>query len=110
MSVDQDTARTTSSTRAAPGDRVQIRYATKLDDGESLDEGGELLRPLWVVAGLQNTPMRPLFAALVGMAAGERKALTIPPAEAFGGVDADHPLAGRTLYVDVEVLAVAKKS
>lgn len=70
--------------RAAQGDRVLMRWSAKLDNGDWLEDEIERERPIWVIAGLKNAPMRPVFAGLIGMQIGERKSLTVSPDEAFG--------------------------
>ena len=132
-----------------PGNSVQVHYEGRFEDGEVFDtsRGRE---PLAFEAG--SDQLIPGFSnAVIGMAVGDSKTVTLPPAEAYGehdpervqradrdvlpeGVkvgdrlearsgehrmvvevtelddegatlDANHPLAGRTLVFDIEVVA-----
>ena len=68
--------------RAKQGDTIQVHYTGTLDDGSEFDSsrGRE---PLTFTVGAGQ--MIPGFdAAVVGMAVGETKTVTIPAAEAYG--------------------------
>ena len=135
------------------GKKVTLEYTLKLDDQSVVDSnvGGE---PLKVTQG-KHELVPGLEKALEGMAAGEKKKITVAPPEAYGTVDPNafqevdrkmvpsdaqkvgaqlegtttdgrkvfprisevkndtvvldfnHPLADKTLHVDVKVLEVA---
>ncbi len=136
------------------GKNVTLEYTLKLDDQSVVDSnvGGE---PLKVIQG-KHELVPGLEKALEGMAAGEKKKITVAPTDAYGTVDPkafqevdrkmvpsdaqkvgmqlegtttdgrkvfprisevkndtvvldfNHPLAGKTLHVDVKVLEVAQ--
>ncbi|QGG93708.1 FKBP-type peptidyl-prolyl cis-trans isomerase [Actinomarinicola tropica] len=132
------------------GDKVRIHYTGRTEDGATFDssEGRE---PLEFTAGVGEI-IPGLDNAVLEMAEGETRTVTIPPQEAYGEhqpglaqtvdraqlpegttegiplraqvdgqemtlwvtelgettavVDANHPLAGKTLVFDVELVAV----
>ncbi len=133
------------------GNKVQIHYTGRLEDGTVFDSS-EGRDPLSFEAG--SGQVIPGFdEAVVGMTAGEKKTITIAPAEAYGVhdpallqtipldmlpddvkvgdqlkaasedqefivtvtekndkeavVDANHPLAGKTLIFDLELVEIA---
>ena len=136
---------------AKAGDVVRIHYTGKFEDGTVFDssEGRE---PLEFKAGSPEL-IPGVSNAVVGMAEGDSKTVTVPPEEAYGPhrpeltsrvsltelpddvslgdqfrvegsgqdlrvfvseltdddalLDANHPLAGRTLVFDIEVVGVA---
>lgn len=69
-------------TQAKSGDTVRIHYTGTLDDGTEFDSSAGrdplefALGSGQVIAGFDN--------AVDGMAVGEKKSVTIPPAEAYG--------------------------
>jgi len=69
-------------TQAKAGDTVRIHYTGTLDDGEVFDssEGGE---PLTFTLG-EGEVIAGFDTAVTGMAAGDKKTVTIPAAEAYG--------------------------
>jgi peptidylprolyl isomerase len=136
---------------AKAGDVVRIHYTGKFEDGTVFDssQGRE---PLEFKAGSPEL-IPGVSNAVVGMAEGDSKTVTVPPEEAYGPhrpeltsrvsrtelpddvslgdqfrvegsgqdlrvfvseltdddalLDANHPLAGRTLVFDIEVVGVA---
>jgi len=141
--------------RVADGDTVKLSYVGKLEDGTVFDSSATgspiefTVGAGMVIPGMEN--------GIIGMAAGETKALTIPVDEAYGQphpelimnvakaqlpqdmefevgaqleshqpdgrimyatitevgedsvtLDANHPLAGKTLIFDVEVVEITK--
>jgi peptidylprolyl isomerase len=132
------------------GDIVHVHYVGKLEDGTVFDssDGGE---PLEFVAGGDDL-LGGMARQVVGMRPGERRTVTLAPAEAYGAyrpelkatvqrtqipadakvgdeltgqadgrefrvrvtaldaqsatLDANHPLAGRTLTFDLELQCV----
>jgi len=149
-----DTKKGASAMTVSNGKQVSLEYTMKLDDQSVVDSnvGGE---PLKVTQG-KHELVPGLEKALEGMAAGEKKNVTVAPPEAYGTVDPkafqevdrkmvpsnaqkvgmqlegtttdgrkvfprisevknetvvldfNHPLAGKTLYVEVKVLEVAQ--
>lgn len=138
---------------AKPGDTLRIHYTGRLEDGTVFDssEGRE---PLQFTAG-SGEIIPGLDRGLMGLAAGERREVTVPPEEAYGQrhaeriqsvpraaipdhiptepgtqlsvetqdgatlqvvvsdrtdshveLDANHPLAGRTLIFDVTLVDI----
>ena len=132
------------------GDSVSVHYEGRLEDGEVFDSsrGRE---PMQFVAG--SDQLIPGFSnAVIGMAVGDSKTVTLPPSEAYGDhdpnhvqradlevlpdgisvgdrlqaqsgehsfvvlvteiddegatLDANHPLAGKTLIFDIEIVSI----
>jgi peptidylprolyl isomerase len=69
---------------AANGDKVQIHYTGKLEDGRVFDssDGRE---PLEFTIG-EREVIEGVDSAVKGMAAGEKKTVTLPPELAYGPV------------------------
>ena len=71
---------------AAAGDQVSVHYVGTLTDGTEFDASRPRGSTLDFTVGAGQ--MIPGFdAAVVGMAVGETKTVTLPPAEAYGEVD-----------------------
>jgi peptidylprolyl isomerase len=136
---------------AKAGDVVRIHYTGKFEDGTVFDSS-QGRDPLEFKAGSPEL-IPGVSNAVVGMAEGDTKTVTVPPEEAYGPhrpeltsrvsrtelpddvslgdqfrvegsgqdlrvfvseltdddalLDANHPLAGRTLVFDIEVVGVA---
>lgn len=72
-------------TTAQAGDTVQIHYTGTLTDGTQFDSS-EGRDPLGFVLG-SGQIIAGLDAAIVGMAEGESKTVTIPAEQAYGAID-----------------------
>jgi peptidylprolyl isomerase len=139
-------------TRVRAGDVVAIHYEGRLDDGSVFDASGEG-PPLRFAAGSEEL-IPGVSHAVIGMAEGESKTVTLPPEEAYGPrredfvqrlprnvlpegaevgarlsaraqgrafevvvreiaddhvvVDANHPLAGKTLVFHLTVVSIER--
>jgi FKBP-type peptidyl-prolyl cis-trans isomerase SlyD len=80
-----DTKKGASAMTVSNGKQVSLEYTMKLDDQSVVDSnvGGE---PLKVTQG-KHELVPGLEKALEGMAAGEKKNVTVAPPEAYGTVD-----------------------
>lgn len=80
-----DTKKGASAITVSNGKQVSLEYTMKLDDQSVVDSnvGGE---PLKVTQG-KHELVPGLEKALEGMAAGEKKNITVAPPEAYGTVD-----------------------
>jgi FKBP-type peptidyl-prolyl cis-trans isomerase 2 len=68
--------------QANQGDKVRIHYTGKLEDGTVFGSSvGQ--EPLEFTIGLGNV-IPGVETAIVGMAVGDKKTVTLPPAEAYG--------------------------
>ncbi|WP_297500884.1 peptidylprolyl isomerase [Thermococcus sp.] len=151
--------------KAEPGDMVLFNYIGRFENGEVFDTSyGDLAKkngiyveereygPMWVTIGIGEV-IPGLDEAMIGMEAGEKKIVTVPPEKAYGmpnpelvikvpveefskaglepqeglyvmtdsgiakivavegdtvSLDFNHPLAGKTLIFEVEVLEVKR--
>jgi peptidylprolyl isomerase len=64
------------------GDRVQVHYLKRLEDGSVASSRGR--GPLELTVGISHPRLPGLGAALVGLAAGQSTTLRIPPEQAYG--------------------------
>jgi len=64
------------------GDRVQVHYVIRVQDGSVTSSRGHA--PLKLTVGIDHPRLPGLGLALVGLAPGTRTALTVPPEEAYG--------------------------
>jgi peptidylprolyl isomerase len=92
---------------AQPGDRVQVHYVKRLQDGavaSSRDRG-----PLELTVGVEHPRLPGLGMALVGLAPGARATVRVPPEQAYGPADAArvHRWA-RTRFPEGRALPVGK--
>lgn len=136
------------------GDLVRIHYTTHSGD-ECVLETSALRDPLEFVAGGADV-INGLSTAVIGMKAGEKKRIRVPPEQAFGfrdprwqqvaprlgipdrvstgdqiegrlgshhfpvwirgfqddevALDANHPLAGETLVIDLELVGIGRNA
>jgi protein-disulfide isomerase len=88
------------------GDKVSVHYVGRLTDGTEFDSSRKHGAPFDVEVG-QGRVIKGWDQGLVGMKAGGRRKLTIPPELAYGtrGVDGAIP-PGATLVFDIELLSV----
>jgi peptidylprolyl isomerase len=64
------------------GDRVQVHYVKRLQDGSVASSRGR--RPLELTVGIGHPRLPGLGSALVGLAVGQSTTLRIPPEQAYG--------------------------
>jgi FKBP-type peptidyl-prolyl cis-trans isomerase len=88
---------------AKSGDMVEVDYKGSFENGEVFDssEGGD---PLMFQLGAGQV-IAGFDRAVEGMAVGESKTVTIPPAEAYGE-SGSHPLAGKTLIFEITLVGI----
>jgi FKBP-type peptidyl-prolyl cis-trans isomerase 2 len=67
---------------AQPGDRVQVHYRKRFQDGSAASSHGR--PPLEVTVGVHHPRLPGLGSSLIGLAPGERTTLTVPPEQAYG--------------------------
>jgi FKBP-type peptidyl-prolyl cis-trans isomerase 2 len=68
-----------------PGDRVQVHYVLRGQDGSVASSRGRA--PLELTVGIDHPRLPGLGLALVGLAPGEGTTLTVPPERAYGWSD-----------------------
>ena len=79
------------------GDTVRVHYEGRFEDGEVFDSSRERTPLEFEVGSDQLIPG--FSSAVLGMAVGDSKTVTLPPAEAYGDHDPE-----RIQEADVEVL------
>jgi FKBP-type peptidyl-prolyl cis-trans isomerase 2 len=67
------------------GDRVQVHYVKRLQDGSVVSSRGRA--PLELTVGTDHPRLPGLGLALVGLAAGASTTLSVPPERAYGPPD-----------------------
>jgi FKBP-type peptidyl-prolyl cis-trans isomerase len=90
---------------AQPGDSVTVHYTGTLEeDGSEFDSsvGGE---PFTFTIGA-GMVIQGWEQGVPGMRVGGTRELTIAPDLAYGGADSGHPLGGKTLIFEVELLEI----
>lgn len=92
---------------AQAGDRVQVHYVKRLQDGTVASS--QTHAPLELTVGIADPRLPGLGLALVGLAPGARATLSVPPEEAYGMIDPSrvHRLA-RTRFPKSSVLSAGK--
>jgi peptidylprolyl isomerase len=70
---------------AQPGDRVQIHYVKRLQDGAVASSRGR--GPIEVTVGVDHPRLPGLGMALVGLAPGTSTTVRVPPERAYGPSD-----------------------
>ena len=97
------------------GDRIKVNYTGRLKDGTIFDSSIEEVakeaeyydpnrdyEPLGFTVGEGNL-IKGFEEGVKGMGVGDKKEVEIPPEEAYGK-SGDHPLAGKTLIFELEVV------
>jgi len=141
--------------KAQKGDKVKVHYTGRFEDGEVFDSSRERGQPLEFTLG-QGRLIKGFENAVLGMEAGEKGTVRVPPEEAYGPrnealvrkierakfppkiearegifvnirqpdggmletvitrvtdeevtLDANHPLAGKTLSFEIELLEIS---
>lgn len=89
------------------GDRVQVHYVKRLQDGTVASS--RIDAPLDLTVGIAHPRLPGLGLALVGLAPGARATLRVPPENAYGLIDPTrvHRLA-RSRFPKSAVLSVGK--
>ena len=72
--------------QAASGDTISLHYTGKLDDGSVFDSSVERDEPIRITLG-GGEIIPGLESALLGMAEGESRDITLAPADAYGPHD-----------------------
>ncbi len=72
---------------AQVGDRVQVHYVKRLEDGSVASSQGR--PPLELTVGVDHPRLPGLGLALVGLAVGQTTTLQVPPEQAYGLRDPD---------------------
>ena len=101
---------------AKNGDKVKVHYIGKFESGEVFDSSRER-EPFEFTLG-QGQVIPGFEKEIEGMEVGQTKTITIAPEEAYGQrrddvqeetitLDANHPLAGKALIFEIELLEVA---
>ncbi|MCA8979816.1 MAG: FKBP-type peptidyl-prolyl cis-trans isomerase [Planctomycetes bacterium] len=94
---------------AATGDELEVHYQAWLEDGQLVDSSVDRGIPIRFVLG--EAPIEGWNEALVGMSAGGKRRLTVPPALAYGEagvpglVPPDSPLS-----FEIELLSIRRSS
>ena len=92
---------------AQPGDRVQVHYVKRFQDGSVASSRAHA--PLEITVGIDHPRLPGLGSALVGLAPGTRTTVRVPPERAYGQSDPArvHRLARRRFPKD-QTLPVGK--
>lgn len=95
-----------TGTAAEPGKKVVVHYTGWLTNGKKFDSSVKRYRPFVFTLGTGNV-IRGWDEGIVGMKAGGKRQLSIPPSLAYGskGAPPDIP-PDATLIFDVELLEV----
>jgi FKBP-type peptidyl-prolyl cis-trans isomerase SlyD len=92
---------------AQQGDRVQVHYVVRSQDGSVASSRGRT--PIELTVGVEHARLPGLGLALVGLAPGACATLSVPPEKAYGMVDPKrvHRLA-RTRFPKSSLITVGK--
>ncbi len=72
---------------AQPGDRIQVHYAKRFQDGSVVSSKNK--GPLEITVGVDDPRLPGLGLALVGLSPGQTTMLTLSAEEAYGPVNSD---------------------
>jgi FKBP-type peptidyl-prolyl cis-trans isomerase len=91
---------------AKAGDYVTVNYAGSLPDGTKFDSSFDRGQPFSLTLG-QNSVIRGWELGLIGMKAGERRKLTIPPELAYGSQGAGGVIPpNATLVFEIDMMSI----
>jgi len=87
------------------GDKVQVHYVKRFQDGSAVSSRGKA--PTELTVGIDHPRLPGLGLTLVGLAIGERKTLVVPALQAYGAYDPGRiRRLDRTRFAERQVLAV----
>ncbi len=99
----QETPDTQEGQQAQVGDTVSVHYTGTLEDGSQFDSSvGK--QPLQFTIGT-GMVISGFDQAVRGLAVGETRRVVIPPEDAYGK-EGNHPLAGKSLTFDIELVEI----
>ncbi|MGH7296130.1 MAG: FKBP-type peptidyl-prolyl cis-trans isomerase [Polyangiaceae bacterium] len=94
--------------KAATGDRVQVQYTGRLQDGTAFDSSLDGQKPFEFVLG-QGRVIRGWDQGILGMQLGEKRRLVVPPALAYGARGRPPKIPpNATLTFDVEMISIGR--
>ncbi len=73
--------------RAQPGDRVQVHYVKRFQDGSVASSRSRGKAPVELTIGIDHPRLPGLGLALVGLAPGTSTTVSVPPERAYGPPD-----------------------
>jgi FKBP-type peptidyl-prolyl cis-trans isomerase 2 len=89
------------------GDRVQVHYVKRLQDGSIASSRDRV--PIELTVGTDHPRLPGLGSALVGMIPGASVTVRVPPEQAYGATDASRVRRwARTRFTDDQLLQIGK--